>query len=64
VLLDAIRGEVEAAVSFSDLESRLARLSGALPVRPIAEKLGPAFALAYLAAAAEVEQKARAAAAP
>ena len=53
-LLDAIRAEVEAAASFADLEVRLARLSGALPVRPIAEKLGPAFALAYLVGAADV----------
>lgn len=55
-LLDAIRGEVEAATSFADLEIRLARLSGALPVRPIAEKLGPAFALAYLVGASKVPE--------
>jgi phage gp29-like protein len=53
-LLDAVRAEVEAAASFADLEMRLARLSGALPVRPLAAKLAPAFAAAYWAAAAEV----------
>lgn len=57
-LMGAIRDEVDAAVSFADLEIRLARLSGALPVRPIAEKLGPAFALAYLVGAADVAGKA------
>jgi phage gp29-like protein len=54
-LLDAVRAEVEAATSFAELETRLARLAGALPVRPIAEKLAPAFAAAYWAAAAEVK---------
>jgi hypothetical protein len=49
---------VEQAASFADLELRLARLSGALPVRPIAEKLGPAFALAYLVGAKHVDDQA------
>jgi phage gp29-like protein len=57
-LLDAVRAEVEQAASFADLELRLARLSGALPVRPIAEKLGPAFALAYLVGAKHVDDQA------
>jgi phage gp29-like protein len=57
-LLDAVRAEVDAAADFADLELRLARLSGALPVRPIAEKLGPAFALAYLVGAKHVDDQA------
>jgi phage gp29-like protein len=57
-LLAAIRAEVEDAASFADLEVRLARLAGALPVRGIAEKLGPAFMLAWLAGAAEVDDAA------
>jgi len=56
-LLDAVRGEIEAATSFADLELRLQRLSGAMPVRGLAEKLGPAFLVAYLAGAAETEER-------
>jgi phage gp29-like protein len=56
-LLDAIRSEVEQAASFAELEQRLTRLSGALPVQPIAEKLGPAFVLAYLSAAKSVDDR-------
>jgi phage gp29-like protein len=58
-LLDAVRAEVEAASTFAELETRLARLAGALPVRPLAERLAPAFAAAYWAAAAEVQGKVR-----
>ena len=58
-LLDAVRAEVEAATSFADLEARLTRLSGALPVRPLAQKLGPAFALSYLVGAADVQDQVR-----
>ncbi len=55
-LLDAVRAEVEDAASFADLEMRLARLAGAMPVRQLAEKLGPAFVLAYLAGAADADE--------
>jgi hypothetical protein len=58
-LLDAVRAEVEAATSFADLEARLTRLSGALPVRPLAQKLGPAFALSYLVGAGDVQDQVR-----
>lgn len=58
-LLGAVRAEVDAATSFADLEARLTRLSGALPVRPLAQKLGPAFALAYLVGAADVQDQVR-----
>jgi phage gp29-like protein len=58
-LLDAVRAEVEAATSFADLEVRLTRLSGALPVRPLAQKLGPAFALSYLVGAVDVQDQVR-----
>jgi phage gp29-like protein len=56
-LLDVIRSEVEQAASFAELETRLTRLSGALPVRGLAEKLGPAFVLAYLSAAKSVDDR-------
>jgi phage gp29-like protein len=59
LLLDAVRAETEAAQSLPELEQRLARLAGALPVRALAEKLGPAFALAYLAGADQADGETR-----
>lgn len=57
-MLAALRGQVEAATSFLDLEERLLRLSAAMPVQRLAETLGPAFAAAHLAGMAQVQDEA------
>lgn len=59
-MLAAVRAEVEAAADFADLETRLLRLSAAMPVGPLAEALTPAMMLAHLAGRSDVQDEAAA----
>jgi hypothetical protein len=59
-MLNAIRAEVEAATDFADLETRLLRLSAALPVGPLVEALTPALIAAHLAGRSDVQDEAAA----
>lgn len=56
-ILAAVRGQVEAASSFADLEERLLRLSGTMPIDGLVQRLGPAFAAANLAGRSDVRDE-------
>ena len=57
-MLAAIRGQVDAASSFADLEERLLRLSGAMPIGGLVDRLAPAMAAAHLAGRSDVQDEA------
>lgn len=56
-LLAAVRAEFDVATSFADLEERLLRLSGAMPVGRLVEALTPAFMVAHLAGRSDVQDE-------
>ena len=57
-MLAAIRGEVQAAVDFADLETRLLRLSAAMPVGRLVEELTPALIVGHLAGRSDARDEA------
>ncbi|MCA3359197.1 MAG: DUF935 family protein [Roseomonas sp.] len=57
-MLAAIRAEVSAAVDFADLETRLLRLSAAMPVGRLVEELTPALIVGHLAGRADARDEA------
>lgn len=56
-ILAAVRGQVQAATSFADLEERLLRLSAAMPIQGLVDRLGPALAVAQLAGRSDVQDE-------
>jgi len=57
-LLAAIRAEVSAAADFADLETRLLRLSAAMPVGRLVEELTPALIVGHLAGRSDAQDEA------
>jgi phage gp29-like protein len=57
-MLAAIRAEVSAAVDFADLETRLLRLSAAMPVGRLVEELTPALIVGHLAGRSDAQDEA------
>jgi phage gp29-like protein len=57
-MLAAIRTEVSAAVDFADLETRLLRLSAAMPVGRLVEELTPALIVGHLAGRSDAQDEA------
>ena len=57
-MLAAIRGEVQAAVDFADLEMRLLRLSAVMPIGRLVEELTPALIVGHLAGRADARDEA------
>ncbi|MCA3427589.1 MAG: hypothetical protein INF34_12845, partial [Roseomonas sp.] len=57
-MLAAIRAEVSAAVDFADLETRLLRLSAAMPVGRLVDELTPALIVGHLAGRSDAQDEA------
>jgi len=57
-MLAAIRAEVSAAADFADLETRLLRLSAAMPVGRLVEELTPALIVGHLAGRSDAQDEA------
>ena len=57
-MLAAIRGEVQAAVDFADLETRLLRLSAVMPIGRLVEELTPALIVGHLAGRSDARDEA------
>lgn len=56
-ILAALRGQVQVATSFADLEERLLRLSSTMPIAGLVDRLAPAFAAAHLAGVSDVQDE-------
>lgn len=56
-ILAAVRGQVQAATSFADLEERLLRLSASMPLQGLVDRLTPAIAAAHLGGRSDVQDE-------